>query len=65
MKHESTLRMTCGASGLAAGLLLATCLVLTPGCGTEPPKSPESPVTTGGRATRTREPSRNQGQIEA
>jgi hypothetical protein len=47
MRHESTVRTTCGRAGLAAGLLLAACLVLTPGCGTETPKPPESPVTTG------------------
>jgi hypothetical protein len=39
-------RRTWTTTGLAAGLLLATCVVLTPGCGTETPKPPVSPATT-------------------
>jgi hypothetical protein len=40
-------------TGLAAGLLLAACLVLTPGCGTATATSPASPVTTGREAVST------------
>jgi hypothetical protein len=40
-------------TGLAAGLLLAACLVLTPGCGTATATSPVSPVTTGREAVST------------
>jgi hypothetical protein len=47
MKHESTSRVTCGTTGLAAGLLLAACLVLTPGCGTATANPQVSPETTG------------------
>jgi hypothetical protein len=40
-------------SGLAAGLLLAACLVLTPGCGTATATPPASPATTGAQAVST------------
>ena len=40
-------------TGLAAGLLLAACLVLTPGCGTATATPPVSPVTTGREAVTT------------
>jgi hypothetical protein len=46
MKPESKPRRTWKPTGLAAGILLATCLVLSPGCGTETPKPPVSPATT-------------------
>jgi hypothetical protein len=40
-------------TGLAAGLLLAACLVLTPGCGTATANPPVSPETTGPEAVTT------------
>jgi|GEM_PF-5584785 hypothetical protein len=40
MKLDPNHRRTWHATGFAAGLLLATGLVLTPGCGSETPKPP-------------------------
>jgi len=42
MKTDSNPRRTWKTTGL----LLVTCFVLSPGCGTEPPKPPVSPATT-------------------
>jgi hypothetical protein len=44
MKLDPTTRRTWKTTGLA-GLLLAAWLVLTPGCGTDAPKPPETPAT--------------------
>ena len=38
MRRDSTPRQACKTTGVATGLLLAACLALTPGCGTEAPK---------------------------
>jgi hypothetical protein len=46
MKPDSNPRRTWKTTGLAAGLLLVTCSVLSSGCGTEPPKPPVAPATT-------------------
>ncbi|SIO57224.1 hypothetical protein SAMN05444166_5364 [Singulisphaera sp. GP187] len=47
MKLVPNFRRVWQTTGLAAGLLLASCLVLTPGCGTEAPKplEPLAPTT--------------------